>query len=123
MAGLFVEVEPGAPKPGGASSSDPRAPLRKTIADLVKDAPGPDLDEVHVPMPTSRPTVSVEAHAAVALQTPPPTADAAAPAPQATGPVVGADGKVDVNAIYQRASLPTVKFTAEQAYDSLHQLP
>ena len=80
-------------------------------------------------MPVSTPLVSPEVHASAALETPvaapasTPNVEVPVGAPQASGPVVGADGKVDVTAIYQRASLPTVKFTAEQAYESLHQLP
>lgn len=109
IASLVVETE-GSPSASQASAS----PTRKTIADLVRDAPGPNLDEVHVPVSKPVPEAS-----------PPPAAsgDAPPPATSATGPIFGADGQVDIQAIYQKANLPQTPFSAEQAYEMIQGLP
>ena len=119
MASLVVDVNDDTPVTSNLPNfPDPPPPVRKTIAELVKEAPGPNLDEVHVPVSPhpvqeNRPVPS----GGVATEVATPGAATSA------GPVVGQDGKVDINAIYLKANLPPVPFTAEQAYDMIHSLP
>ncbi len=101
VAGLFVEMNPETgyvSMPGPANPSDPRGggPVSQmTIEQLVRDAPGPNLDEI-------KPTVEQEV-------------------PER--PVIGADGGVDFNAIYHMAKLPQEAFTAENVLELFAQLP
>jgi hypothetical protein len=41
----------------------------------------------------------------------------------ATEPVIGPDGKIDFNSIYQQAGLPSVPYSAEQMLEMLNSLP
>lgn len=110
-AGLFVEIED-SPTPAATSSGSglsfeeliaksappgetPKevAAERKTVEQIVKDAPGPNLDEIKVVEP---------AHSM------PPTAPG---------------GEVHFSEIYQKASLPPCTFSAEQALDMINALP
>jgi hypothetical protein len=70
-----------------------------TIEQLVKQSPGPNLDQVNVP-----------------VQSDPAT-------PETAMPVVQPDGKVDFGPVYQAAKLPTVPFTAEDALALIATLP
>lgn len=97
-AGLFVEI------PESEVSSDfptdptadpvPQARTR-TVEEVVKEAPGPNLDEIKVPV------------------------EAAVPAE----PVIGSDGHVNFAVIYGLAKLPTTAFTAEQVLEVLASMP
>ncbi len=66
----------------------------KTIADIVRDSDGPNLDEIHVP-----------------------AGDAATPS------FFGPDGAIDFGALFKHANLPDAPFTAEQTIDMLASLP
>jgi len=103
-AGLFVEFEdPNAPKPDPnepwnvhkATAPEPAKP--KTVEQIVKEQPGPNLDEIKIPDPV--------------------------PAASPAQPVIGPDGKVSFDAIYQLAKLPQVAFTAEQILELFASLP
>ncbi len=120
VAGLFVEIEPTAesagaatPRPASATpdyskmsdadllaaldaASSKTAPSKaaKTVEQVVKESPGPNLDEIKP----------------VAESTPQPT-------------VVSANGDVDFSAIYALAKLPTEPFTAENVIEVISQLP
>ncbi len=109
-AGLFVEF---AEDPNAAASSapkeewnvmtadtpEPERPRPKTVEQIVREQPGPNLDEIKIP--------------------------ATAPTPPATpvAPVIGPDGAVNFDSIYKLASLPTVAFTAEQILELFASLP
>ncbi|MBI5707698.1 MAG: hypothetical protein HZC36_12005 [Armatimonadetes bacterium] len=101
VAGLFVEMDPdtgyvsspGLADPASAQTAAPRP--QKTIEQLVRDAPGPNLDEIS-------PTVSQES---------------------ADLPVISSDGKVSFEAIYKMAKLPQEAFTAENVLELFAQLP
>lgn len=116
-AGLFFEFDedPNAPvaKPEEAkedwnvmTADAPAAPKSKvkTAEQIVREQPGPNLDEIKVPLEAA---------------TPAPTA---APVPPAE-PVIGPDGKINFDAIYSLAALPTVPFTAEQILELFGSLP
>jgi hypothetical protein len=102
-AGLFVEFDPSTTPAGGQALSDDEfkklmsssatAPA-KTVEQIVKDSPGPNLDEIKVP-------------AQVGAQ------------PQPLRP----DGTVDFRAIYAMANVTEAPFTAEQLLDLLATLP
>lgn len=120
VAGLFVEIETtsesegsATPRPAGATpdyskmsdadllaaidaASSKTAPSKsaKTVEQVVKDSPGPNLDEIKP----------------VAESTPQPT-------------VVSANGDVDFTAIYALAKLPIEPFTAENVIEVISQLP
>jgi hypothetical protein len=89
-----------APEPAMRPAPEPvREPApapRRTVEDIAREQPGPNLDEIKVPAPA-------------------PTAPAQ--------PVVGPDGQVNFNAIYGMAKLPSSAFTAEQVLELLGSLP
>ncbi|MHB9130155.1 MAG: hypothetical protein ACYDBB_03570 [Armatimonadota bacterium] len=97
-AGLFIEItpDPAATESPEFSLEDDDATTStvetKTVEELVKEAPGPNLSEITVPK---------------ALDHAP----------------INADGKMDFNALYQQAALPSSTFTAEQMLDMLNTLP
>jgi hypothetical protein len=117
-AGLFVEFDPstspspGSPGPGGTgagamsdadflklmqsqqSAAPTAAPAAKTVEQIVKEAPGPNLDQIKVPDP-----------------------------PQPQIQPQRADGSVDFKAIYGLAGVTDCPFTAEQLLDLLSTLP
>jgi hypothetical protein len=118
VANLVVEVqdEPEMPPPGPASAKGPgdkfddswakleaevkqQGTKQTTVEQLVKQAPGPNLDQVKVPVQ------------------PDPAA------PETAMPVVQPDGKVDFGPVYQAAKLPAVPFTAEDALALIGTLP
>jgi hypothetical protein len=70
------------------------APQTKTIEQIVREQPGPNLDDIKVQ----------------ASQAP-------------SEPVIGPDGRVNFPAIYRMASLPDTPFTAEQVLEVLSSLP
>lgn len=111
-AGLFVtfEEDPNRPTPMDdkpteewnvmtADSPEPARPEAKpkTVEQIVREQPGPNLDEIKIPEPAAAPTPSE--------------------------PVIKADGSVNFNSIYQLASLPKVAFTAEQILELFASLP
>ena len=111
-AGLFVEFDetPGSSttqsKPiedWNVMTSDTLAPKKsnKTVEQIVKEQPGPNLDEIKVPEIAANP----------------------APPVPPTEPVIGADGTVRFQSIYRLANLPTVPFTAEQILELFASLP
>lgn len=100
-AGLFVEIPAeeggglGEPSPMDIPTETPAAPVqRKTVEEIVRDADGPNLDEIKV-APTS--TVAAQP--------------------------INSDGVVDYNAIYGMANVPPSAFTAEQVLELLGSLP
>jgi|CXWL01.1.fsa_nt_gi cell division protein FtsL len=106
-ANLFVEMPPGDPAAPITAMSDaeflaslpkssasaPAAP--KTVEQIVKESPGPNLDEIK---PQAAET-------------------------SATMPVLLNDGTLSYSAIYQMAKLPIEPFTAENVIELLAQLP
>lgn len=79
-----------------APSPAPAPTPRRTVEDIAREQPGPNLDEIKV----------------------------AAPAPAApVQPVIGPDGQINFNSIYGMAKLPTSAFTAEQVLELLASLP
>jgi hypothetical protein len=113
VANLVVEIPDDAPKP------QPKVPApqpqqqpnpadslidaklkatQRTIEELVKGAPGPNLDEVKVPAPQSSETTSGM-------------------------PTENPDGSVDFRPVYASAKLPQVPFTAEDAITLISNLP
>lgn len=100
-AGLFVEFEAEPEKPAenwNVMAADAPEPVvkTKTVEQIVKEQPGPNLDEIKVPAETP-----------------------AAPAE----PVIRTDGSISFEAIYKLAQLPAVPFSAEQILDMLATLP
>lgn len=100
-AGLFVEFEAEPEKPAenwNVMTADAPEPVvkTKTVEQIVKEQPGPNLDEIKVPAETP-----------------------AAPAE----PVIRTDGSISFEAIYKLAQLPEVPFSAEQILDMLATLP
>lgn len=103
-AGLFVEFdEEKSTKPLEPASAEewnvmtagaPEPAKTKTVEQIVKEQPGPNLDEIKVP---------------------------SEPAP--SEPVIGADGAIRYDSIYRLAQLPTVPFSAEQILEMLATLP
>jgi hypothetical protein len=97
-AELVVELpeEPVAPEATLESSSQipTSTPAVKTVEQIVRESPGPNLDEVKIP--EDSPVVSQ---------------------PSAPG------GNVEFQAIYDRAGLTPAPFTAEQAFDVIQSLP
>lgn len=95
-AGLFVEL-PEHSEPEASPTAMPEAApvVRKSVEQIVRDTPGPNLDDI-------KPTVAEEK-------------------PQE--PVLGADGSVNFAAIYRMANLPSEPFTAENVIDLLASLP
>jgi hypothetical protein len=100
-AGLFMELpdpEPKEVKPWNVMDTPPSKPVQpvqpsKTVEQVVRDAPGPNLDEIKP--------------AAVSANIQP----------------VDAQGNVDFIAIYGLANLPTSPFSAEQVLELLATLP
>lgn len=100
-AGLFVEFEAEPEKPAenwNVMTADAPEPVvkTKTVEQIVKEQPGPNLDEIKVPAETP-----------------------AAPAE----PVIRTDGSISFESIYKLAQLPAVPFSAEQILDMLATLP
>jgi hypothetical protein len=103
VGGLFFEMDESSPKATPLSDEEFRkamsaaepGPQPRTIEQVVRDQPGPNLDQIKVT----------------------PEVVKAAPQP------VRADGTVDFNAIYQMASVPAAPFTAEQILELLNSLP
>ncbi|HLK15370.1 MAG TPA: hypothetical protein VKT78_11245 [Fimbriimonadaceae bacterium] len=98
-AGLFVEL-PDQPAPvfdpSSLSDPGPVAPppsKPRTVEDVVKDAPGPNLDEIKTPPETAK------------------------------SPPVSADGIPDFKAIYEKSGVPAVSFGAEEAMQVIGSLP
>ncbi len=79
----------------GSASTPPPKTVTKTAEQIVREQPGPNLDEI-------KPTVKQETPAM---------------------PVLNADGTVNFPAIYQMANLPTVPFTAENVLELLASFP
>ncbi len=75
--------------------------MTKTLEQIVREQPGPNLDEIKIPEPTATPT---------------PTAEPAEP-------VMNADGSINFNAIYKLASLPKSPYTAEEILELFATLP
>ena len=97
-AGLFVEFEP--------SQESISPPEPRTVEQIVREQPGPNLDEI-----------SVQA-------SPPTQAPAPVSAPEAAKPnVVNPDNTVSFEALYSLANLPSVPFTAEQILELLASMP
>jgi len=93
-AGLFVEFE------GSTDSQD-----TKTVEEIVREQPGPNLDEIKVP----------ESNVQVVAENP----RTESPAPQ----VFNDDGTINFAAIYTLANLPVVAFSAEQILELFASLP
>jgi hypothetical protein len=95
-AGLFVEM-PDTPTqftPTVDPLPDPPAPTpTRTVADVVKAAPGPNLDQIQVPPDTAK------------------------------SPPVGPDGAPDFKTIFERSGVPAVSFGAEEALQVIGSLP
>lgn len=111
-AGLFVEFDeaPGTSTTQSKSIEDwnvmtADAPAAKkpakTVEQIVKEQPGPNLDEIKVPEGAANP----------------------APPVPPSEPVIGPDGTVRFESIYRLANLPTVPFTAEQILELFASLP
>lgn len=110
-AGLFVEFEedPNTPvsEPKNVeewnvmTAEAPESKKAKTVEQIVKEQPGPNLDEIKVPE----------------------TATAIAPPVPPSEPVISADGSINFNSIYRLANLPSVAFTAEQILELFASLP
>lgn len=111
-AGLFVEFDetPPSPTPPAKPKEDwnvmtadaPDASKHsKTVEQIVKEQPGPNLDEIKVPETSANPV----------------------PAVPLSEPVIGPDGSVRFESIYRLANLPVVPFTAEQILELFASLP
>lgn len=77
-----------------ASAPRPAPVATKSVEQIIKDTPGPNLDQIKIAEETAT--------------TPAPTAP---------------DGKVDYQSVYQRAGLTPVAFSAEQALEVIQSLP
>lgn len=77
------------------------APKGRTVEQIVREQPGPNLDEIKVPDIAASP---------------------APPVPPAE-PIIGSDGHINFDSIYRLANLPTVAFTAEQILELFASLP
>jgi len=119
-AGLFMEFDddgqaqiPSKPEewnvmtatgPDGSAAQPPTpapVPKTKTIEQIVREQPGPNLDEIKVPAEATGP----------------------APAAQPAAPIVNADGSINFPSIYQLANLPKVPYTAEEILELFATLP
>lgn len=101
VSGLFFEADPEEPKALAstlypAAPSEPASRATKSIEQIAREQPGPNLDEIKVPSTTP-----------------------AGP----TEPIERADGSIDYAAIYALAGLPASPFTAEQVLEILNSLP
>jgi hypothetical protein len=106
-AGLFVEFDPESatarvPEASPAeewnvmTATGPEPVVKtKTVEQIVKEQPGPNLDEIRVQTEPASPSE----------------------------PVIRADGSICYDSIYRLAQLPTVPFTAEQILEMLATLP
>lgn len=111
-AGLFLEFDEDSNQTSSTSPSslsdsglDAPSPRKaKTIEQIVREQPGPNLDEIKVPEE---------------IATPVPAPEATAP----TEPVVRPDGTINFESIYSLAKLPTSPFTAEQILELFASLP
>lgn len=93
-AGLFVEMPADSGEPQTALPADDSFTGRtRTVEDVVKQAPGPNLDQIQTPPET--------------VKTPP----------------VSADGTPDFATIYQQSGVPSVPFGAEEALQVIGSLP
>jgi hypothetical protein len=99
-AGLFVELpegetefEPRRPMTEPSPATESPAPRTRTVEQIVRESPGPNLDEIKIP---------------------------ATPTPQQ---VLRDDGTVDFAAIYGMAQLAPSPFTAEQVIDLMATMP
>ena len=94
-AGLFVEQDN---SPADPLSFDPTpsdsAEKPRTVEQIVKDAPGPNLDEIHVPAQAAK-----------------------------EQPLLNPDGSPNFPAIFAQAGVPQVPFGAEEALQVIHSLP
>src|ERR1017187_7067816 len=94
-AGLFVDM-PDQPSPVFDSLDTPAptpTPTKpRTVEDVVKQAPGPNLDQIQTPADTAK--------------TPP----------------YSADGVPDFKAIYERSGVPAVPFGADEALQVVNSL-
>jgi hypothetical protein len=79
---------------GTAPAPDAAAPPAKTVEQVVRDAEGPNLDEIKV-----APGVAEQAN------------------------ILKDDGSIDFSALYTHANLPAAPFSAEQARDMIVSLP
>jgi len=107
IAGLFFEIDDPAKKEEDwnvMTASDPATPaaekpkVTKTLEQIVREQPGPNLDEIKIPEPTATPEVPPE-------------------------PVINADGSVNFPAIYKLANLPKSPYTAEEILELFATLP
>lgn len=73
----------------------------RTVEQIVREQPGPNLDEIKVPDSAANP----------------------APPIPPSEPIIGEDGQINFNSIYRLANLPTVAFTAEQILELFASLP
>jgi hypothetical protein len=119
-AGLFVELPDERPGEGGSTLAPS---TRKTVEEVVRGQPGPNLDEIKVPAPAPAPAPKSTVPAATVPSTAPAPTPAPAPAPAPIEPIVGADGQVSFGAVYRMAKLPNAAFTAEQVLELLASLP
>lgn len=100
-AELFVEFDPDTghviPMPSDLGSVTPseKPKPQKTIEQVVREMPGPNLDEIQAPVKEE----------------------------PANLPVIGSNGEVQFEAIYKMAKLPTEVFTAENVLELFAQLP
>ena len=88
-AGLLFTFEP--------SENEPQPPVVKprSVEDILKETPGPTLEEIKMPQPPAQPTE----------------------------PVIDAAGNVRFSTIYQMAGLPETPLTAEQVLEVLASFP
>lgn len=84
-AGLFVEIPPDV-------AEEQATPVR-TVEEVVRQAPGPNLDQIQTPTETAK------------------------------APPIGADGKPDFKAIFDLSGVPTVGFGADEALQVINSLP
>jgi hypothetical protein len=101
-AGLFVEIEDSGPSRDfdsdslldSSNTTSTPAPAPKTVEQVVKEAPGPNLEEIKVEQSRVH-------------------------APAVTAP----GGNVKFSEIYAQANVPASTFTAEQALEMINSLP
>ena len=89
--GLFVEFDPPAEELAQATAPAPS----KTVEQIVKDTPGPNLDQIKVPEEPVSPAQ----------------------------PLLGPDGALNYPAVYKLANLPDAPMTAEQAIELIASFP
>ncbi len=89
-ASLLVELPP---EPEQSYDYEAPEPVHRTVEQLVAAAPGPNLDEIKVPVETPR------------------------------APLVGPDGAPNFESIYEQAGVPKVAFGANEALGVIKSLP